>query len=50
MTLAAAVHGAVGSWLRPEPVGRVVQLAGTLVHIVPVRLGYGFFGLGRPRA
>lgn len=23
---------------------------GTLVHVVPVRLGYGFAGLGRPRA
>jgi cell wall-associated NlpC family hydrolase len=26
------------------------ETTGTLVHIVPVRLGYGFFGLGRPRA
>lgn len=26
------------------------EMTGTLVHIVPVRLGYGFFGLGRPRA
>jgi cell wall-associated NlpC family hydrolase len=25
------------------------EMTGTLVHIVPVRLGYGFFGLGRPR-
>jgi cell wall-associated NlpC family hydrolase len=23
---------------------------GTQVHIVPIRLGYGFAGLGRPRA
>jgi cell wall-associated NlpC family hydrolase len=23
---------------------------GTLVHVVPIRLGYGFVGLGRPRA
>jgi hypothetical protein len=22
---------------------------GEVVHITPVRLGYGFFGLGRPR-
>jgi len=26
------------------------EMTGTLVHIVPVRLGYGFAGLGRPRA
>ena len=26
------------------------EMTGTRVHIVPVRLGYGFFGLGRPRA
>jgi cell wall-associated NlpC family hydrolase len=26
------------------------EMTGTLVHVVPVRLGYGFFGLGRPRA
>jgi peptidoglycan DL-endopeptidase CwlO len=26
------------------------EMTGTVVHIVPVRLGYGFFGLGRPRA
>lgn len=26
------------------------EMTGTQVHIVPVRLGYGFFGLGRPRA
>jgi cell wall-associated NlpC family hydrolase len=25
------------------------EMTGTQVHIVPVRLGYGFFGLGRPR-
>jgi cell wall-associated NlpC family hydrolase len=25
------------------------EMTGTLVHVVPVRLGYGFFGLGRPR-
>lgn len=25
------------------------EMTGTLVHIVPVRLGYGFAGLGRPR-
>lgn len=25
------------------------EMTGTVVHIVPVRLGYGFFGLGRPR-
>jgi len=25
------------------------EMTGTLVHIVPVRLGYGFVGLGRPR-
>jgi cell wall-associated NlpC family hydrolase len=25
------------------------EMTGTRVHIVPVRLGYGFFGLGRPR-
>ncbi len=25
------------------------EMTGTLVHIVPIRLGYGFFGLGRPR-
>jgi cell wall-associated NlpC family hydrolase len=26
------------------------EMTGTQVHVVPVRLGYGFFGLGRPRA
>jgi len=26
------------------------EMTGTVVHIVPVRLGYGFVGLGRPRA
>lgn len=26
------------------------EMTGTRVHIVPVRLGYGFVGLGRPRA
>jgi cell wall-associated NlpC family hydrolase len=26
------------------------EMTGTRVHVVPVRLGYGFFGLGRPRA
>lgn len=26
------------------------EMTGTRVHIVPVRLGYGFAGLGRPRA
>jgi cell wall-associated NlpC family hydrolase len=26
------------------------EMTGTTVHIVPVRLGYGFVGLGRPRA
>ena len=25
------------------------EMTGTRVHVVPVRLGYGFFGLGRPR-
>ncbi len=25
------------------------EMTGTQVHVVPVRLGYGFFGLGRPR-
>ncbi|HUY16273.1 MAG TPA: NlpC/P60 family protein [Acidimicrobiales bacterium] len=25
------------------------EMTGTVVHIVPVRLGYGFVGLGRPR-
>jgi len=25
------------------------EMTGTTVHITPVRLGYGFFGLGRPR-
>jgi cell wall-associated NlpC family hydrolase len=26
------------------------EMTGTQVHITPVRLGYGFAGLGRPRA
>ena len=26
------------------------EMTGTQVHIVPIRLGYGFVGLGRPRA
>ena len=26
------------------------EMTGTRVHVVPVRLGYGFVGLGRPRA
>ena len=26
------------------------EMTGTQVHIVPIRLGYGFAGLGRPRA
>ena len=26
------------------------EMTGTRVHITPVRLGYGFAGLGRPRA
>lgn len=31
--------------------GKMVEaeMTGTLVHVVPVRLGYGFTGLGRPR-
>ena len=38
----------------PRPKGRVhefeAEMTGTRVHITPVRLGYGFVGLGRPRA
>ncbi len=32
--------------------GRMIEaeMTGTQVHVVPVRLGYGFFGLGRVRA
>jgi cell wall-associated NlpC family hydrolase len=26
------------------------EMTGTTVHVTPVRLGYGFAGLGRPRA
>ena len=32
--------------------GMMIEAAepGTTVHITPIRLGYGFVGLGRPRA